>query len=463
MSIPDRPMPQAIEAERSLLGGLMQDPDRLPEIAIKPEAFYRLEHARLFELLVAMAGSQASIDMVTVVDRVRVMGPDRFGGIGYVVELPDAVPSTANLPYYARLIQDKADRRRIIELGEQACRAAYGEYVSGLEADDAGKLAGRVGRMLGEVGTTAVEYTSTIGEAAREAYQHIVDVRAGKVAPAIATDFRDLDDMTSGGIRRGDLWVLGGRPGMGKTGLAMRIVEHMSLLPNVRVGVWSGEMSRKQLAARMLSGMTDVHLRRLRNPLLLDEDARTQDRDKDGLGPQQRAVRSWSQDLDQWPIVLNTQPGITVEELGMWVRRMQMTGGLDVLAVDYLQLMGASDRRASVEQQIAHISRHLKTSIARALDVGVIALSQLNRKCEDRADKRPVISDLRASGQIEQDSDWIGFVYREVEYDDAADPKDAELIVRKQRSGPTGTIPLRFDGPTTKFYDAPIDGRRELL
>ncbi len=462
MSIPDRPMPQAIEAERCLLGGLMQDPDQLPGVVIKPEAFYRPEHARLFELLVAMAGTQQSIDMVTVVDQVRVMGPDRFGGIGYVVELPDAVPSTANLPYYARLIQDKADRRRIIELGEQACRAAYGEYVSGLEADDAGKLAGRVGRMLGEVGTTAAEYTSTIGEAAQRAYQHMVSVRAGDVAAAIATDFRVLDGMTSGGQRRGDLWVLGGRPGMGKTACAMRIVEHMSLLPGIRVGVWSGEMSDEQLATRMLSGMTDVHLHRLRSPTLLDEHAALSDRDKHGRGPQQQAVATWAQDLGNWPIVINTQPGITVEELGMWARRMQMTGGLDVLVADYLQLMGASDRRASPEQQIAHISKQLKV-MARTLKIGIIALSQLNRKCEDRADKRPITSDLRASGQIEQDADLIGFLYRDVVYDEAADPEVAELIIRKQRSGPTGTIPLAFDGPTATFSDAPIEGRRELL
>jgi len=431
-----RPFPNAIDAERALLGGLLQQPVHVPKVAdiLSPEDFYRPEHEALFKLLVLMQSRSESIDLVTVSDRIMREGRhENYGGVSYVVELPDHVPSTANLPHYASVIKEKSLLRALIGTTRDLTDAAYAQ------PEDVGELLDRAARDMVSIGTGHD----------RRSWQRIsliVDeevVRIEKLAEkssattGLSTGFLDLDEKLAG-LHPTDLLILAARPAMGKTALALNIAQNVATLEGVTVGIFSMEMSRGQLTTRMMCCHGLVNAGKVRTGTLDTED--------------------WERFLDaseylrQAKVHIDDSPGLSIGEVRTRGRRLKTENpDLGLIVIDYLQLMKGEDARSSREQQISSISRGLK-GLAKDLECPVIALSQLNRGVESRQEKRPLTSDLRESGAIEQDADVILFLYRDEVYNkETLDQGIAEVIIAKQRNGPTGTVKLVFQGQYTRF------------
>lgn len=433
-----RPSPQALEAEQALLGGLIVDPQRMDEVShlVSADDFYRPDHARFFMMLRDMRADGDFIDLVTVSDRVmRGNAPDQYGGLSYVLALPDKVPSTANLAHYARIVRDKAVLRRVIRTSDELTGAAHDG------TDNPGVLLDRASQLFASLAETHDRRdwspVSTVVDEELVAIQE----RQSKSATVhgVTTGFRALDDKL-GGLRPSQLLILAARPAMGKTALVLNIAQRAADQSNVTVGIFSLEMSRTELVSRMLCGLAMVEGDRVRKGRLDDEDWVRMD----AAGEMLRATS----------LFIDDTPGATIDDIRTKARRLQARkGDLGLLVIDYLQLMQGNDPKASRQQQISDISRGLKI-LAKDLGVPVIALSQLNRDVEKREDKRPMISDLRESGAIEQDADVIMFIYRdEIYHPDSADKGVAEVIIAKQRSGPTGRVRLAFQPQYTRFDD----------
>lgn len=431
-----RAFPQSIEAERALLGGLMQRPDLLVEIheIVKPADLYRDDHRQLFQLLLEMGAAGEPIDLVTVPERVsRSEDAGRYGGVAYVVELPDFAPSTANLAHYARTIRQKSVLREMIRVTQDLTSAAY------TQPDDVGVLLDRAAQSMLELGEGGARDAwapiSTVLDEEIVRLEHLEGASDG--VTGVATGFYDLDAKLAG-LQAGDLVILAARPSMGKTALALNIAQNAALMNGIGVGIYSLEMSRESLVDRMLCTYALVESSRLRTGRLDADDW-------------ERLLEA-SEVLRRAPIHINDRPGLTVAEVRAHARRLKaQTPDLGLLVLDYLQLMEADDPRQSRVQQVSEMSRGLK-ALAKDLSVPVLALSQLSRGVEQRQDKRPIMSDLRESGAIEQDADVILFIYRDEYYNkDSVDQGLAEVIVAKQRNGPTGEIKLVFQGQYTRF------------
>jgi replicative DNA helicase len=429
--------PQAVEAERALLGGMITSPDRIPEVAgigLRGDHFHRPEHQQLYRLLCEMHGRGEAIDLVTVPERLSREGEqDRYGGIAYVVGLPDHIPSTANMPHYAKVILDKALLRQLITTTADVGERAYAQ------PDDVHNLLDQAAREILSLGAgVGVGSWEQISLALDRAVQDLQE-RAESKGPISGrtTGFEDLDKILSG-MHPSDLVILAARPAMGKTALALNIAQNMALIEQVAVGVFSMEMSRGQLVTRMACAEGRVDAGKVRTGALDTED--------------------WEHFLDASDrlrgarIFIDDTPGLTITDVRSRAKRLKAENDdLGLIVIDYLQLMQGDDRKAPREQQISAISRGLK-ALAKDVSVPVLALSQLNRGVEARKEKRPLVSDLRESGAIEQDADVILFIYRDEYYnEDSADKGLAEVIVAKQRSGPTGTVKLVFQGQFTRF------------
>jgi replicative DNA helicase len=424
----DRAFPHSLEAERALLGGFMVEPDALDEVSgsLAAEDFYRPDHRALYELLCEMRTSGEAIDLVTVPERVcRGANDEVFGGLAYVLDLPDAVPSTTNLPHYANVVRDKAHLRRVIETADRMRARAYAGHPTASEVvDEASESLTRLAVGQADRGWTHV---------GRAADEEVINIEArakvdGNVT-GITTGYTALDTFTAG-LHPGDLVILAARPAMGKTALALNLALNAALLGQRATGVYSLEMSKVQLVGRLLCSLGDVDAGRMRTGNLTNEDW---DR-----------VLQAHEVLQSTPLHIDDQPGQTLGSIAAKARRLKtMEPTLGVLVVDYLQLMQGSTPGQSRQEQISEISRGLKL-LAKELEVCIIALSQLNRDLEKRADKRPKMADLRESGALEQDADAIAFVYRPAVYDPDEDPEAAEVIFGKHRAGPTGTVELRF-------------------
>jgi len=431
-----RAFPHAMESERALLGGLMSDPRKLPDVqeVLEADDFYRREHGALFALLSTMQQKGEHIDMVTVPERIMRGGEsERFGGVAYVVQLPEHVPSTANLTHYAEIIKDKALLRRLIERTSDLATKAYDQ------PDDVSELLDEAAREV-----------TTLGQGRSKKGWHqvsmVVDdelVRVEKLAEekgtttGYTTGFLDLDKKLAG-LHPTDLLVLAARPAMGKTALALNIAQNVALMEGQAVGIFSLEMGRGQLVTRMLCchGMVDAG--KVRTGMLDTEDW-------------ERFIDA-SDHLRRSKLFIDDTPGLSISEVRTRARRLKAEhDDLALIVIDYLQLMKGEDSRAPREQQISSISRGLK-ALAKDVEAPVIALSQLNRGVESRQEKRPMVSDLRESGAIEQDADIIMFIYRDDYYNpDSLDQGLAEVIIAKQRNGPTGTVKLVFQGQFTRF------------
>jgi replicative DNA helicase len=422
--------PQSIESEQSLLGGLLIDNGAIDRIgSLTPGQFYRDDHRRIFRHIIALIGRSEPADITTVAESLNAAGEiEQAGGLTYLVELAAAVPSTANIHAYARNIRDRALQRALLEAVADITEHVHGLGTAAEKADYAQSrvMALAEGATVGEPRMIREALIDTLG---------YMEHRWSTGASGISTGFADLDRRLGGGMERQDLIIVAGRPSMGKTSFALQIGSHVAASNDLPVAVFSMEMSAQQLTLRELSALSRISTDRLRNGgLTEDEDARME-----------AAVAK----LDGLKVYIDDAPELTVTEVRTRARAIKRKHGLALVVIDYLQLMsGEGDNRNEV---ISGISRGLK-AMAKELGVPVIALSQLSRKCEDRPNKRPMNSDLRDSGAIEQDADVIVFVYRdEVYHPDSPDAGIAEINIGKNRNGPTGMVRLAFLGEFTRF------------
>lgn len=430
-----RPFPQSMDAERALLGGLITDPEQVEEVGqvVKAEMFYRPDHGALYELLFAMRNEGTVIDVVTVSERVMRGGEEeRFGGLAYVLSLPEATPSTANLKHYAEVIREKASLRSIIAAAQELTSKAYSEQ----ESSDLVAQASSAFMSLGEN-----EARRSWGQMSLILDEELTRIERLSSTPdavtGTTTGFIDLDDKLAG-LQPTDLLILAARPAMGKTAFALNLAQNACLIGGKAVGLFSLEMGRGQLVTRMLCCHAQVEAGKVRTGNLDSEDW-------------ERLLEA-SEELRKGRIHIDDTPGVTMSDVRARARRLKaIEPELGLIVIDYLQLMQADDPKMPRQQQISEISRGLKI-LAKELNVPVLALSQLNRGVEQRAEKRPMVSDLRESGAIEQDADIIMFIYRdEVYFPETPDKGVAEIIIAKQRNGPTGTVKLVFQGRFARF------------
>ncbi|HMV68654.1 MAG TPA: replicative DNA helicase [Myxococcota bacterium] len=428
--------PQAHDAERALLGGLILAPEQLAEVTERVGAgdFYRADHRALFGLLLEMSAEAAHVDLVTVAERVARGGNDeQYGGMSYVLSLVEDVPSTANLAHYATVVREKSTLRQLIAAAHDVEKHAFEE------ADTAGVLVERAAQALLELGNRDQKRAwSQVSLIIDEEINRIDALsKTGSSVTGVTTGFVDMDRKLAG-FQATDLIVLAARPAMGKTALALNLAQNAAILGERAVGLFSLEMGRGQLVTRVLSCLSTVEGGKLRTGRLTDEEW-------------ERLLNA-SELLRRQHVFIDDTPGVTLSDVRARARRLKsIAPDLGLLVIDYLQLMQGDDPRSPRHQQISDISRGLKI-LAKDLEVPVLALSQLNRAVEQRADKRPMVSDLRESGAIEQDADVILFIYRDEVYNpDSADKGVAEVIIAKQRNGPTGTVKLAFQGQYARF------------
>ena len=442
--------PHSVEAESSLLGALMLDNETWEQVSamLTESDFYRHEHRLIFQTLSGLISADKPADVVTVYEDLRARGKDQeMGGLGYLHQLSQYVPSAGNIKRYAELVREKAILRKLIAVGDQISASGFnseGKPVSVL-LDEAEKKVFKIG----EEGSRLKQGFHSLDKLVVDLLTK-VEERADNPSDVtgLRTGFYDLDRMTSG-LQPGDLVILAARPSMGKTSFAINIAEHVAIKEGKPVAVFSMEMGAEQLAVRIVGSIGRINQTHLRTGRLSDDEWPR-------LAEAIESLRNVKLHIDE-------TPGLTVGELRANARRLaKMNGGqLGLIVVDYLQLMSTSgsaneENRATA---LGEISRGMKM-LAKELACPVIALSQLNRGVEQRTDKRPMMSDLRESGAIEQDADLIMFIYRDEYYTKEAckEPGVAEIIIAKQRSGPTGTTKLGFVHAQTKFQNLATAG-----
>ena len=430
--------PHSIDAEQAVLGGLMLDEHAWERIADKlgEEDFYRRDHRLIFRAIGDLASKNQPCDAVTLGEWFESSGlADEVGGVAYVIQLANATPSAANILAYAGIVREKSVLRQLIEAGTQI--VGDGFQPEGRKSEEILAEAEQRVFHIAETGARGKKSYVEMRAAVHEAFQILSRRYESKDAvTGLATGFADLDELTSG-LQPADLIIVAARPSMGKTALAVNMAEHAAIKSRKAVAIFSMEMSASQLAFRLISSLGRIDQQHLRNGDLAEED-----------WPR---VTSAITLLSETKILIDDTPALSPAELRARARRMKRQYDLGLIVVDYLQLMAVPGNKENRATEISEISRGLK-ALAKELNIPVIALSQLNRSLEQRTDKRPVMADLRESGAIEQDADVILFIYRDEYYDkDSADKGLAEIIIGKQRNGPTGTVKLTFLGRYTRF------------
>lgn len=430
--------PHSIEAEQSILGGLLLDNQAWDKIADKvtEEDFYRHEHKLIFRAIDSLAKRNQPLDVVTLTDALREQGSlDDIGGEYYLYELSNNTPSAANLAAYGDIVRERSVLRQLIGAASNIADIAFaptGRRTTDL-LDEAERLVFNIADQ-----STRGDGPQSISQYVTKAVDRVDELYKNKQAiTGISTGYQDLDEITTG-LQPSDLIIVAGRPSMGKTCMAMNIAEHAAINGDKPVLVFSMEMPGEALAMRMLSSLGRIDQHRMRTGKLGDDD-----------WPR---ISSAVNLLGSANLFIDDTPGLNPGELRARARRLAREHGqLGLIVVDYLQLMQVPRHSENRSAEITEISRQLK-SLAKELNVPLIALSQLNRSLESRADRRPVMSDLRESGAIEQDADLIAFIYRdEVYHEDSRDKGTAEIIIGKQRNGPTGVVRLAFLGKYTRF------------
>ncbi len=431
--------PQALEAEQSLLGGLMLDNRRWDEVSdeVGSVDFYNQSHRLIFDAVRALQGKNEPADVITVSEWLEQNGKlEEAGGLAYVGNLASNTPSTVNILNYARIVRERSILRSLISAANEISDTAYTpEGKTPREVlDHAEKLVFDISEHDGRrrQGFTAIQELLTRSvDRIEELYE------SKETVTGMPTGFTDLDDMTAG-LQRGDLVVVAGRPSMGKTAFAMNVAEFVALEKKLPVAVFSMEMPGEQLAMRLLSSIGRINSNKVRTGRLGDDD-----------WPRLTSAAGL---LDKAPIFVDDTAGLNPLDLSSRARRLSREhNDLGLVVVDYLQLMQSMENNENRATEISNITRALKV-LAKELNVPVMVLSQLNRSLEQRTSKRPIMSDLRESGAIEQDADVIFFVYRDEVYNDDSDQKGmAEIIIGKQRNGPIGMVPLTFLGEFTRF------------
>jgi len=441
-----RIMPNSPEAEQSVIGAMMIDPEAIATAAgmLTAEDFHLSVCRTLFEAITALYAAGKPVDAVTLQERLREMNvPPEVSNLGYIEDLIDAVPTSANVRHYAEIVARKSRLRRLIRTMEELTGICYADEES-LE-DILGETEKRIFQVLQRSESADfIPIRQTVQEALRRI--EAASLNDGNVT-GLPTGFVDLDYKTSG-FQNSDLILIAARPSMGKTAFVLNIADYMAFQRGVTVAVFSLEMSRIQLVNRLLAQEARVDATKLRSGDLADSD--------------------WNSLIDSASVIGNSNliiddtPGISVAELRSKCRKYKLEHNLGIILIDYLQLMSSGVRKTdSRQQEISDISRSLK-EIARELQVPVVALSQLSRAVEQRPDHRPILSDLRESGAIEQDADVVMFLYREDYYNKDTERKNvAEVIIAKQRNGPIGTVSLAWLPQYTKFANLKREGARE--
>lgn len=457
-TLPASDMLFSCDAEQAVLGGLMLDNDRWDDmvLALSPEDFYLASHRAIYRAMSSLAAEGQPLDLITLSARMeQQQAPntpqnhlEQVGGFAYLAELSKNTPSAANINAYARIVASKSRLRQLLSLGRTLCADAADPRA---DVESVLERAEKALFSLGDMGQTQPKHAESIFDCQDRLLlklQQNAD-RDSNGITGIPTGFNELDTMTCG-LQRADLVLLAARPSMGKTSLALSFCcGAVESSPANIVQYYSLEMSAEQLIMRLMSMVSGVELTRLRNGELYD-------RDWDCIGEAAGRIASWKDQL-----FVDDSSGLTPTQLRSKARRnARLHGHPCLIAVDYLQLMRESDQENRT-QEIAEISRSLK-ALAKEMSCPVLALSQLNRQLENRIDKRPVNADLRDSGALEQDADLIMFIYRdEVYHPDSLDAGMAEIILGKQRQGPTGTVRVRFEGAFTRFSD--LTKRHHLL
>jgi replicative DNA helicase len=439
MGFLERVPPQNLEAERSVLGGILLENRAMPNVVeiLREEDFYRDAHRKIYQAMVDLSERNHPVDLITLTEEVNRKGSlQEVGGAVYLASLADEVPTAANILYYAKIVKEKSVLRRLIEAATEIARQGYEE------PEDAVSFLDRAEQTILEVSRSQQRQGFVpLRAVLQETFQSIEKLydKQGMLS-GVGTGFVDFDHKTSG-LQRSDLVILAGRPSMGKTALALNIASHVALKEGLPVAIFSLEMSREQLATRLLCAEARVDGSKLRSGYIKKSDF--------------PKLTKAADVLSRAPIFIDDSPSMHVTEMRGKARQMRREHGVELIIIDYLQLMQGSGRFENRVQEISEISRSLKR-LAKELNVPVLALSQLNRGVENRPDKRPMLADLRESGAIEQDADLIAFVYREEFYfrDKPECRGKAELIIGKQRNGPVGTVDLIFVPEHTLFYDA---------
>ena len=438
----DRRPPYSEDAEQAVLSAMLMDQDAVLRATetVDDTMFYAERHRRIFRGMIAIAERGAVVDPLTLSEELSRRGElESSGGKDYIGFLVDVVPTAANIDYHAQIVKEKALRRRLIEVSTLIVQEAYESQLTSFDLlDDAEAKIFQVAQARAKEGFTRIKELLWPTMERIEALQH-----GGKTITGVASGFSDLDDMTSG-FQPADLVIVAARPSMGKTAFVLNIAQHAAIVDQVPVAFFSLEMSKESLVQRMLTAEARIDAQRLRKGMLRDDDF-------------PRLARA-AGILSSAPVWIDDTPGITLLEMRSKARRLKAESGVKMVIVDYLQLMQGPSNSESRQQEVSMISRGLK-ALAKELSVPVIALSQLSRAPEQRTGehKRPQLSDLRESGAIEQDADLIMFLYRQEMYDGPVD-KDgnslegkAEVIVGKQRNGPTGVVNLHFHKMYTRF------------
>jgi len=433
--------PHSIEAEQSVLGGLMLNNRAWDDIGdiVYEEDFYRRDHRLIFRAIAELAARDQPLDVVTLSEHLNKHGKlEEAGGLAYLGSLASNTPSVANIKAYAEIVRERSILRQLISVGVDISDSAFNP--EGRVSTDLLDEAERKVFEIAEQGSRGRKHFDDMKNLLVKVVDRIEHLsQLDSPITGVATGFSDFDEMTSG-LQSSDLVIVAGRPSMGKTAIAMNMAEHVAIKEKKPVAIFSMEMPSEQLAMRMMSSLGRIDQHRVRTGKLEDED-----------WPRLTSATSI---LANCPLFIDDTPALTPGELRARARRLKREqGDLGLIVIDYLQLMQTAGKSENRATEISEISRSLK-SLAKELNVPVMALSQLNRSLEQRPNKRPVMSDLRESGAIEQDADVIVFIYRDEVYnEDSPDKGTAEIIIGKQRNGPIGTVKLTFLGRYTRFED----------
>ncbi len=427
--------PQNIEAEKSVIGAILLDNKVLDQILdfLKPEDFYKNSHKTIFRAFINLYNQNEPIDILTLTDYLKSNKLlEEIGGASYLTEIMNEVPTSVNAVYYAKIVKNKSILREIISTSSKIIENCYEE------PEDIDNFLDNVEKKFFEVSekrfTASFSNLTSIISQAVATIEHLYETKS--IVSGIPSGFIDLDRKLNG-FHKSDLIIVAGRPSMGKTALCLNIAHHVAVEKRIPVAFFSLEMSKEQLGFRLLSQETKIPSNVLRNGLI----ARNQ----------WPLITEAAGNLSEGKLFIDDTPAMSILEIRSKARRLKAQEDIQLIIVDYLQLVRGIDDRDSREREISEISRFLK-NLARELNIPVIALSQLNRAVEQRANKRPQLSDLRESGAIEQDADVILFIYRDEVYNkDTKDKGIAEIIIGKHRNGPTGTVLLKFNADTTTF------------
>ena len=429
--------PHSVESEQSILGSIILDKDAIITVAeiINPGDFYKEAHKIIYESMLSLNSSNEPIDLITLIEELRKEGHlDNVGGISYLTSLSTIVPTTSNVRYYANIVKEKSVMRQLIKASNEFINLGYDASTDVQEILD--KAEKNIFDISQEKSGDDIQPINLVLQDTFDMIERLCTEKSE--VTGITTGFADLNKKING-LQRTDLILVAARPAMGKTAFSLNLVQNAALKGDASVAVFSLEMSKEQLVQRMLSAQSNVELSKIKTGTLSESD--------------------WPRIIDAMAVLseaniyIDDTPGIKISEIRSKCRRLKIEKGLDFILIDYLQLMEGEGKNENRQQEIAKISRSLKI-LAKELNCPVVALSQLSRSPELRKDHRPILSDLRESGSIEQDADIVMFLYRDEYYHDDSEKKNiGEVIVAKNRHGETGTVELVWFGQVQKFAD----------